>query len=543
MATQICGIYVDPPIAIARLGGSSTPLEAYQWINSPDPRANGQTAVSPSWSLRVRADATVEPYRPPTIQFRDGPFIRPVCPFFEVHVLVGDPTAPAETWTSVPLTADFLANRGRKLSDVQLSIEAHNFKASRRTGDEDLRFGTFPPVVVPADKMDPISLSAMSPPRVAIPMIPRDRSIPFGSVQWLRGVAQPAPTAADWAAEPNPVRVDVLRFRYTPAQGFAYGPPDAATQRSTPAPRGESVPVDPSRAFLDPGAGWRNRKVNALVEPRDTYDGAHIGPEQLSFGVIDDTCEAKVTIEARIGDQTWTAHCNIFVGPPDFGPDRRPFLSLADELNDREGGNAERTAAMSEVERDAWVQDLFSRIYETVSLLNVDVWRAQGAMPLAPDKRNSIKIEDDGVPLPKSALGGFDKLRDPAISIGRGNPSRPLPLTERARERHDELMDLDVLRNLVIESPGRLRGLVRGPFEVEPGESTIATSMRMPPFMRNSNAQALTLSAWQYDLLMQWVGRVEAGGNSNQSAAGSEFAGRAETHRLAVLARLHPKAP
>ena len=540
MATQICGIYIDPPIAIARLGGSSTPLEAYQWINSPNPRSNGQTAISPAWSLRVRADATVEPYRPPQIQFRDGPLIRPVCPFFEVHVLLGDPAAPPETWTSMPLTADFLMRRGRKLGDVQLTIEAHNLKASRRTGIEDLGFGTFPPVTISADQTDPVDLSAESPPRVAVPMIPRNRSIPFGSVQWLRGVPQPAPSSADWANEPYPVRVDVLRFRYTPAEGFAYGPPDTATKRSTPTPRGEFVPVDPSRAFLDPRAGWRNGRDIGLVEPGDTYDGAHIGPEELSFGVIDDTCEAKVTIEARIGDKTWTAHCNIFVGPPDFGPDRRPFLSLADELNDRGGGNAERTAAMSEVDRDAWVEDLFSRVYETLSLLNVDVWRAQGAMALAPDKRNSIKIEGDGVPLPKNALGGFDKLRDPATRIGRGNATRPLPLTERARERHDELMDLDALRNLAIENPGRLRGLVRGPFEVEPGESTTESSMRMPPFMRNSNAQALTLSAWQYDLLMQWVSRVEAGGNSNQSAEDSELAVRAETHRRAVLARLHP---
>jgi hypothetical protein len=35
--------------------------------------------------------------------------------------------------------------------------------------------------------------------------------------------------------------------------------------------------------------------------------------------------------------------------------------------------------------------------------------------------------------------------------------------------------------------------------------------MRMPPFMRHSNANPLTLSAWQYDLLMKWVAQVAAG--------------------------------
>ena len=29
--------------------------------------------------------------------------------------------------------------------------------------------------------------------------------------------------------------------------------------------------------------------------------------------------------------------------------------------------------------------------------------------------------------------------------------------------------------------------------------------MQMPPFMRNSNADALALAWWQYDLLMAWV--------------------------------------
>ena len=70
MRKEICAIYVDPAIAVARLGGSTTPLEAYRWVDSPDPRANGDTAIEPAWSLRVGADATVEPYLPPEIQFR-----------------------------------------------------------------------------------------------------------------------------------------------------------------------------------------------------------------------------------------------------------------------------------------------------------------------------------------------------------------------------------------------------------------------------------------------------------------------------------------
>ena len=34
----------------------------------------------------------------------------------------------------------------------------------------------------------------------------------------------------------------------------------------------------------------------------------------------------------------------------------------------------------------------------------------------------------------------------------------------------------------------------------------------MPPFMRNSNARALSLARWQYDLLLRWVADVTAPG-------------------------------
>ena len=69
-----------------------------------------------------------------------------------------------------------------------------------------------------------------------------------------------------------------------------------------------------------------------------------------------------------------TAHSSVFVAPPDFAPDRRPFLSLADELNDR---SAARAGPPNGEQLDDWVEDLFERIYETVSMMNVDFWRAR----------------------------------------------------------------------------------------------------------------------------------------------------------------------
>jgi hypothetical protein len=67
--------------------------------------------------------------------------------------------------------------------------------------------------------------------------------------------------------------------------------------------------------------------------------------------------------------------------------------------------------------------------------------------------------------------------------------------------------------------------------------------MRMPPFMRQSNAEPLTLSSWQYELLMQWVGSVNAAPPSAvaQGMPGpvpADVATAADVRRSAVLARL-----
>jgi hypothetical protein len=92
-----------------------------------------------------------------------------------------------------------------------------------------------------------------------------------------------------------------------------------------------------------------------------------------------------------------------------------------------------------------------------------------------------------------------------------------------------------------------LRNLVRGPFEHEPGESNPNaqewTSMRMPPFMRGSNANPLTLSAWQYDLLMRWASELVAARPALVARAPAPgepapMSAEAEVRRAEVLARM-----
>ena len=73
MSPVIRSIFIDPPIAIARLGGSNTPQDAYLWVESPDPRSDGETTIAPTWSLTVLADGSVEPHKPDAVVLRDGP--------------------------------------------------------------------------------------------------------------------------------------------------------------------------------------------------------------------------------------------------------------------------------------------------------------------------------------------------------------------------------------------------------------------------------------------------------------------------------------
>jgi hypothetical protein len=547
-ADTIQDIFIDPPIAIARLGGSSMPQDAYIWVTAPEPRAGDTTTIAPTWTLMVQQDATIVPVLPTQVALRDGPLVRPVAPFFEIWARMGRAGRSPSTWRDVPLTPALLAKHGAALSDLVLQIDAKNLKAARRTGNPDLGFGTYPPVNLSADQHAPLSLLACSPGGVREPLIPLGDNIPLGHVQMLRSRPQPKPGAQaqqglEWATLVN---VEVIRFRFTPARGLVYGVPAAGKLSQTAPgaknPRGRlRIAVDPGNDILNPLAGWARTPANDSVEPADTYDGAGPGVNHPALGVVDDTCEvrfqAKLTLPHRVRPLSAAAHA--FVGPPDFAPDRRPFLSLADELNARCEPDAD-SRKMTAEQTDEWVQDLFERVFETVSLFNVDLYREQEAMTLSASQRRSKPIARDHLPGPNHAMGSRDPLRNSDTPMPSRTPDEPLPLTEHARTRHRELADLEGLKDFICNYPGRIQRLVRRPFAIEAGENSGVTSMRMPPFMRNSNAEPLTLSQWQYDLLMQWVDQHTP--TAKQQKTPRKLSPKARARRDAVLARVDRNA-
>ena len=78
MAIQ--SIFMTPGFAIARLGSATAPVDNYYWAEVEEPRYDGETTVVPDWSLAVEADASVTPFLPDAVTFRDGERIRPVAP-------------------------------------------------------------------------------------------------------------------------------------------------------------------------------------------------------------------------------------------------------------------------------------------------------------------------------------------------------------------------------------------------------------------------------------------------------------------------------
>ncbi len=531
-------IYCNPAISIARLGASTVPMDAFTWVDSDNPRIIGETRIQLTWTLDVQPDGSVVPRLPDRIILRDGANLRPVAPFVEVWCAVGNEGDP-DNWIHQPLTTSLLRAEGLNIANLNFEITAMNLKAARRTGNDSLGFGTFEPVRLRGDNHAPTLLRAESPPVLGageVPMIPRGRFIPMGRVQVIRPGIQPRAGSTPWDALVN---VETIRMRYTPAAGTFYGPVALAglpLPENLPGSTFTALPAE--NAFLNADAGWfgANPRDDGLVVPGDTYDGAERRSGR-SFGVVDDTCEVRIAIQLDrdpIGQPVLNTQGTIWVGPPDYAPDRRPFLSLTDSINDRAGDKDERSQALTAAERDRWVEDLFERTFETLSLMNVDFYRSRRGAQLRDENLNPTSIPGDDYPNPTRAMGGRDQLRNPNIAMAAPSDNVPLPMSDRAKERHRDLSDIEAVKAFVLENPQRLQALIRRPFAVDRDETPNATTMQMPPFMRNSNAQPLTLTEWQYNLLMEWQTQLLAAGEgaSRDTTGLSE---NANIRRAAVL--------
>jgi hypothetical protein len=539
---QITGIFFNPPMAIARLGGSGTPLESFSWREDPSLFGAGRTIITPETTLEIQADGSVRPYLPSFIRFRDNFKLRPVAPFFELWVKVRN--IKDNTFSEIPLTLALLEQLGGSLEGLTYHITVANRKAERRTGDAACGFVAR--LDVRGNDHRRRQLLAVSPRAVSgEPLVLDTHPIPLGFIQVIKPIRAVAPKDADAAADSlvvpavkeMDVDLGVLRVRFTPGKGEVYAPPIATT---APAPGTNRIHeiVKAENRFLNPRSSWNKYDADYSKfynpEPSDTYDGAGIDysvPEKnVSWGVVDDTCDGVIEAFLVINGVRFRAIARIFVGPPDFAPDRRHFLSLADDLADRELPPVEIEEETEEL-TIAEVADIFQRVFETVSLTNLDSLRNYSINRSWEMDGSDERV--DGLPLTnKKSMTAKDKpyadkviifLEEPDADTPPDTAHNRLPYTNAAQQTHAALADVENLLDFLLTHYKRVKIMIRPPYarvgelsenpeETQPSplrkrDARVARDnmqdMRMPPYMRSNTASALSLSWRQYDQIMK----------------------------------------
>lgn len=183
------------------------------------------------------------------------------------------------------------------------------------------------------------------------------------------------------------------------------------------------------------------------------------------------------------------ATARISVAPPDYAPDRRHLVSLADGLKDR--------VSRAEVYEDSYfgyealadweIRELMQRIYETAALNNVDVFKERVNIQENPETAISL-----GIPFRPHEFIAFP----PPPPLDK----RPLPLSDTAREYHRRFQVMVALLDMVTKHPALLQHRVREPLDRNPFFDS-----RMPAVMRGPAGDPLSLTRRQYQFLMRWA--------------------------------------
>ena len=530
-------VFFLPPMAVARLGGSDTPLESFTWVEDPSQHGAGTTVIQPAISLEVQVDGSVRPFLPAAIQFRDGNLLRPVAPFFELWAKLQNQADP------VPLTAALLEESGGSVDGVTYTVSAANRKAARRTADDSCAFSAQIQVVGNDHTRHRLLASSLGTQALVSPAQP----VPLGQFQVI------LPTAATAMG----VDLDQLRVRFTPATGQVYGAP-SATSDIDPETNRQHEMVPPAQRILNGNSPWIGYDAGTRFnnpQPSDTYDGADRG-DSRSFGVVDDTCDAVIEAIVVVGGARLRASARVFSAPPDFAPDRRPFACLAEDLIDRDPPTVEPQEDVADSLKR--LADLFQRAFETVSLANVDAMR-QRSIGGGQDggKASDSPHTDDQSMTPKDQ----PFYRPNQIAIPAPNPNALVPFHDTAVDMHAPLADADDLALFLRTMSAHVKRLVRPPYgafkDLAANPSATATpnpqqrdpritrdtlhDMRMPPYMRDSDATALSLTRRQYKFLMDMVNALQV---PRGAAPGSQPLPTATNAHLArVVARRKKKKP
>jgi hypothetical protein len=539
-------IFFLPPLAIARIGGSDTPLDNFVWARDPTIHGGHRTVIRPAPSLEVLSDGSLRPYMPGAIQFRDQDLLRPVAPFFELWVKLQKrgykPLTPRLLQYLDPLAS---------LDSIVYTVTVANRKAQRRTGSAACAY--IARESAKASDWKPKPLKAFSPHTSGEePLVFKDHPIPLGSFQVIKPIEREAYFQADKSIEHDAlgkrealgINLSTLRVRFTPAQGHVYGPPSAIAGPASPLPPGVALPaktlggrlyeiVPEKNRILNPNTKWSRYILNPGSggddpQPSDSYDGANVG-DNRSWGVVDDTCDGIIEAQVVLNNQRFVATARVFSSCPDFAPDRRPFYSIADDLADRDTTKIElpRVDQTTREETQAEIADLFERAFETASLFNLDAMRERAIVensgspnyPGMPQIDEGSMTGEDQPPADLTAQ--FFPRRDSAQSV----PQLRLPYAAAAQFAHSPLCDIETLLDFLRRRPDEVKELIRPPFgyfqdiakKKKPGprpnknfrdprvDRDGVHDMRMPPYLRDSDFRPLSLTHRQHSTLMKFI--------------------------------------
>jgi hypothetical protein len=503
-------------------------MDNFVWREDPTIHGSARNVIDPALTFEVLTDGSLMPFTPKVVRFREGRKLRPVAPFFELwaNIVGGADDAHPGIRTPVPLTSELLHIAGGNLENLVFGVSVANRKAARRSGDNSNAFAA-----TAQSRGDDHARRHLLASSAALPggrpLVRPSDPIPLGFFQVIRPVR----------GHVSAVDLDVLRVRFTPAAGEVYGPPTAVEATDAVTGRAYEIVAPPNR-ILNPEASWLDYRFTAVddsaagadryfhPEPPDTYDGADLGQTQ-SWGVVDDTCDGVITATLVIDGRTLSATARICVGPPDYAPDRRPFISLADDLADRE---LEPMSSQEIAEDVAGAQhrlaDLFQRVWETASLTNLDAIRQRAVAGNESDGSPTIEglpRTDDGSMRPQDVP--FADANVAATIPSEPDASDGLVFTSLINLAHAPLADEDALVRFFNLQADRLRLMIRpayGAFD-QLKESVRADDtpdeayrdpritrdrlhdMRMPPYMRDETAGALSLTRRQYRELIGYL--------------------------------------
>jgi hypothetical protein len=413
------------------------------------------------------------------------------------------------------------------LADLRFRTTVANRKAQRLT--QTAACGFVASVDARGDEYGRQQLNAFSPHDPDHPPLVRvEAPVPLGHFQVVRPVRSVVHT----------IDLSVVRVRFTPATGEVYGPPTATFGIPTPLAEGQYMlwerlmqgrmheVVKPQNRILSQDTAY-NRFIGAVPgqqtdpQPLDNYDGAECGTER-AWGVVDDSCDGVIEAHLVVGPrrQRLSAYARVTAGPPDYAPDRRTFVSLADDLQDRESGKD--VPPMTEDE----AADLFRRAWETASQINVDVeryravrWQTPQDKPPLTDLGSMTKDDGEYVRFARSM---------PRLSEAQaGVPTDLLPYTDNAAIAHSRHTSRYELISFLRTVPNHVRRLLRPPFgrlrqfaATPDGPPNLnfrdprrvrdtLHDMRMPPYLRDSDSNPMSLTWRQHRALMGLLERYE----------------------------------